>query len=94
MQKGDHCKLLADLIKHGPLVHESGFLCVLNHKRFGHLHYGAIPLLKDMVQGMSDFKIEKTRMCKQCALQKHAKTTFPSNEHGSRETLDLIHSDV
>jgi hypothetical protein len=47
-----------------------------------------------MVQGLSDFKIEKTRVCKGCALGKHGKTTFPSSEHESREILDLIHSDV
>jgi hypothetical protein len=33
-------------------VHDSDKLCKLWHKRFGHLHYGALPLLKDMVQGI------------------------------------------
>jgi hypothetical protein len=68
-------------------VHDSDKLCELWHKRFGHLHYGALPLLKDMVQGLPDFKIEKTRVCKGCALDKHAKTAFPSSEHRSRGFL-------
>jgi hypothetical protein len=46
--------MLLDSMKHDALV----------HKRFGHLHYGALPLLKDMVQGLPEFKIEKARVCK------------------------------
>jgi hypothetical protein len=69
-------------------------ICASYGTRFGHLHYGALPLLKDMVQGLPDFKIEKTGVCKGCALDKHAKIAFPSSEHRSREILDLIHSDV
>jgi hypothetical protein len=41
-----------------------------------------------------DFKVEKKGVCKGCALDKHVKVAFPSNEHRSREILDLIHSDV
>jgi hypothetical protein len=45
-------------VKHGALVHDChDKLGELWHKRFGHLHYGALPLLKDIVQGFSDFKI-------------------------------------
>jgi hypothetical protein len=75
-------------------VHDGGNLSELWHQHFGHLHYGALPLLGDMVQGLSDFKIEKIGVCKGCALEKHLETAFPSNEKKSREFLDLIHSNV
>jgi hypothetical protein len=45
-----------------------------------------------MVVGLPDFKVKRTRVCKECALDKHAKTTFPSSEHKSRGILDLVHS--
>jgi hypothetical protein len=69
-------------------------LCELWHKRFGHLNYGSLPLLKNMVVGFLDFKVEKRGVCKGCALGKHAKVAFPSNEHRSRGILDLVHSDA
>jgi len=75
-------------------VHDCLKLCELWHKRFGSLHYGTLPFLKEMVQGLLNFKIEKTRVCKDCTLDEHAKTTFQSSEHRSRGILDLIHSNV
>jgi hypothetical protein len=33
-------------------------------------------------------------VCKGYALDKHAKSSFPSSEHRLREILDLIHLDV
>jgi hypothetical protein len=92
IQEGGLYRLLVDLVR--ALVHDSDNLCKLWHKRLGHLHYKALPILKDMVQGLLDFKIKKIEVCKGCALGKHAKTAFPSSEHRSREILDLIHSDV
>jgi hypothetical protein len=53
----DLYRLLLNPTKHGTLVHGSDNLCELWHRRLGHLHYGALPLLKDMVQGLSDFKV-------------------------------------
>ena len=82
------------LIRHEALVYSNDNLCKLWHKRFNHLHYEALPLLKHMVQGLSDFKLEKMGMCKGCTLDKHAKTAFPSNEYRARGLLDLIHSNV
>lgn len=76
------------------LVHDSDSLCELWHKRLGHLHHGALSVLKDMVQGLLNFKVEKKGVCKGCTLRKHVKVTFPSNEHRSREILELIHLDV
>jgi hypothetical protein len=84
---------LQDPVKHGALMHDNTKLCELWHIR-GHLHYGALPILKKLVQGLPYFKIEKEGVCKGCALGKHVKTAFPSSEHRSRGSLDLIHFDV
>jgi len=66
----------------------------VTHKCLGPLHYGALSLLKNMVQGLPDFKIEQIDMCKGCALNKHSKTIFPSNKQRSIEILKLIQSIV
>jgi hypothetical protein len=65
-------------------VHDCLKLCEIWYKRFDHLHYGLLLILKEMVQGLSDFKIEKTRVCKGYVLNNHANIVFPSNEHRSR----------
>jgi hypothetical protein len=46
------------------------------------------------VQGFIDFKIEEEYLCKGCALSKHIEDDFPSSEHISRKSLDIIHSYV
>jgi hypothetical protein len=94
VREGGLYRLLVDPVKQRALLTSSDNLCELWHKRFGHLNYGSLPLLKDMVVGFPNFKVEKRGVCKGCALNKHAKATFPSNEHRSRGILDLIHSDV
>jgi len=40
---------LVDPVKHGSLLHDYEKMGELWHKRFGHLHYGALSLLKDIV---------------------------------------------
>jgi hypothetical protein len=81
-------------MKHGALVYDCDKLGEIWHKIFSHLHYGALMLLKDIVQGLSDFKIQKLGVCKECAFNKHTNTTFLRKEHRSREILDLIHSNI
>lgn len=67
----DPYRLLEIPTKHEILVHGNGNLCELWQKRLGHLHYGFLPLLKDMVQGLLDSKFETIGMCKGCALNRH-----------------------
>jgi hypothetical protein len=62
------------------LVLDSGKLCELWHRHFAHLHYRALPLLKNVVQGLPNFKEEQIKECNGCALEKHSKIVFPSNE--------------
>jgi hypothetical protein len=78
-------------MKHGTLVHGSTKLCELWHKHLGQLYYGELLVLKKLVQGLPNLKIEKEILCKGCSLGKHIKTIFPSSEHRSRGSLDLIH---
>jgi hypothetical protein len=76
------------------LVHDSDNLCELWHKRMGHLHYRALPILREIVTGLPDFSVEQQGVCRGCALGKNAKAAFPSSESRSKGILDLIHSDV
>ena len=59
VQEGCLYKLHVDPIKHDALVHDNDKLCKLWHKQFGHLLYVALPIFKDMVQGLPKLKIEK-----------------------------------
>jgi hypothetical protein len=59
IQEGGTYRLLVDPMR--TLVHDSDNLCKLWHKKMGHLHYGALPVLKDMEQRLSNFRIKKTR---------------------------------
>jgi len=77
VQEGDLYRILVDITKHEALVHDSGKLC---YKCFGHLHYGALPFLKDMVQGLPDLRIGMISACKGFALGQCSKTAFPPNE--------------
>lgn len=94
IREGGIYKLLVDTMKKRALLTSNGNLCELWHKIFGHINYGSLSLLKGMMVGFPHFKVERRGVCKGCALQKHAKATFPSNEHKSRGILDLIHSNV
>jgi hypothetical protein len=76
------------------LVHDSDNLCELWHRRMGHLHYKALPILREIVTGLPYFSVEQQGVCRGCALGKNAKASFPSNESRSKGILDLIHSDV
>lgn len=87
-------KLQADPLKHSTLVHDNTKLCELWHRCLGHLHYRGLAILKKLVKGLLDFKIDKEVVCKGCALCKHVKITFLTSDHRSRGSLDLIHLNV
>lgn len=94
MLEGGLYKLLVNTTKDDTLVHDSGNLCKLWYKHFGHLNHGALPLLMDMVYGLPNFKVEKIEECIGCALNEHSKIAFPSSEEKSRNILKLMQSDV
>jgi transposase InsO family protein len=59
-----------------------------------HINYQELPFLRKMVEGLLELKSTHEGICKGCALGKNIKKPFPSNNNRSKETLDLIHSDV
>lgn len=52
------------------LVHSNDSQSEIWHKRMGHLHYKALPLLWEMVISFLEFIIEHNCVCKGCALGK------------------------
>ena len=76
------------------LVHQTVSLCELWHRRFGHLHYGALPKLPNSVTGMPDISNDHDGVCKGCVLGKNVKGSFPSSSRRSKGILDLVHSDI
>jgi transposase InsO family protein len=69
-------------------------LCEIWHRRMGHLHHGALRILRDITTGLPDFSIEQYDVCRGCAMGKYAKAPFPASDNRSAGILDLIHSDV
>lgn len=59
-----------------------------------HLHHGTMNVLREVMTGLPDFKVEQQGVCKECVLGKYAKTVFPSNDIKSKGILDLVHLDV
>ena len=62
------------------LMHTGESLCELWHRRMGHLHHRAIPLLRKMVTGLPDFSLDHQGVCRGCALCKNVKASFPSSK--------------
>jgi hypothetical protein len=73
-------------------VHNSDSLCELWKKRMGHLHHRVLPIPREIVTSLLEFRIEQHSVCKGCTFGKHAKASFPS-EHRSMEILDLVTKD-
>jgi hypothetical protein len=69
-------------------------LCEIWHRRMGHLHHGALRILRDITTGLPDFSIEQYDVCRGCAMGKYAKAPFPASDSRSAGILDLIHSNV
>jgi hypothetical protein len=76
------------------LLHTSESLCNLWHRRMGHLHHRALPLLRQMVTELPAFSMDQQGVCKGCALGKNDKAAFHSSETRYKGILDLIHSNV
>jgi hypothetical protein len=72
--------LLVDPMKQQALMHDGGKMNELWHKHLGHFHYGALPLLKDMLWGLSDIKIEKTGSVQGMCTPETFENYVPSNK--------------
>eukprot|EP00253_Pinus_taeda_P035358 PITA_35358 len=49
------------------------------HRRFAHLHYKALPAVRQMVTGIPEFKVEHEGVCPGCAEGKLTRGPFPSS---------------
>jgi hypothetical protein len=76
------------------LVHDEVNPNEIWHRRYTHINYQALPFLKKMVEGIPKLQSTHEGIWKGCSLGKNIKKPFPSINNRSKETLDLIHSDV
>ena len=70
------------------------FRSELWHRRFAHLHYKALPEVRKVVTGMSEFKDGHEGVCQGCAKGKHTRRPFPSSVTKTSDILQLIHFDL
>jgi hypothetical protein len=78
-------RLLADPMKQRALLTNSDNLCELWHKRFGHLNYGSLPLLKDMVVGFLTSRWRRRSvqgMCTQTSMPRLLSQAVSTNQEG------------
>jgi hypothetical protein len=66
------------------LVHNNDSLCELWHKRMGHLHHMALPILREIVIGLLEFRVEQHGVCRGCMLDKHARLLSQAASIGLR----------
>jgi hypothetical protein len=64
------------------------------HRRFAHLHYKALPDVRQMVTGMPEFQVEKEGVCPGCAEGKLKRGPFPSSQSKTSDILQLVHSGI
>ena len=64
------------------------------HKRMGHLHYGALRIIRSTITGVLNLNTERDDVCRGCALGKYAKAAFPRSKHRAKSVLGLIHSNI
>ena len=55
------------------------------HRRMGHLHHGALRILRSTVIGVPDLSTERDDVCRGCVLGKYAKATFPRSKTQGQE---------
>ena len=64
------------------------------HRRMGHLHHGALKILKKTVTGVPELSTKRDDVCKGCVLGKYAKATYHRSSNRAKSLLGLIHSDI
>ena len=78
----------------GVMSYDTSLQFELWHWRFAHLHYKALPDVRQMVTGMPEFQVEKEGVCPGCAKGKLTRGPFPSSNSKTTNILQLIHSDI
>ena len=64
------------------------------HRRLAHLNYRALQAVKNIVTGIPVLQVDHDGTCRECALGKNDKKSFPDSESRIKEILDLVHSDL
>jgi len=64
------------------------------HRRMGHLHHGALKMLREIATMVPDLDTEHDVVCRGCVLGMYATTKFPRSDWRADGTLGLIHSDI
>ena len=57
------------------------------NRRFYHICYKALPIARNMVTGMPEFKVEHEGACQGCVEGKHTREPFPSSDS---KTTDIL----
>lgn len=60
----------------------------------GHLHHGALRILRDISTGLPDFSVEHYDVCIGCAMGKYVRAPFSASDNMVESIFDLIHSYV
>ena len=64
------------------------------HIRLVHVHYRALPLASNVVEGLPKIQEKHEGVCKGCVKGKNTKNTFPSSKSKAKGILEIIHFDV
>ena len=78
----------------GVMTCDASLQSELWHWRFAHLHYKALPNVRQMVTGMPEFKVEHEGVCLRCAKGKLKKGPFPSSHSKTSDILQWVHSNI
>ena len=58
------------------------------------MYHGALSTLRKITNGVPYFNSDHLDICRGCAMEKFARSPFPSSDIGATRILDLIHTDV
>jgi hypothetical protein len=64
------------------------------HRRLGHLHHGALKIMKQISTGLPIGTRAQLDQCKGCTLGKYVNSTFHEKENRASMILEKIHTDV
>jgi hypothetical protein len=64
------------------------------NRQLGHLHHGALNIMKQISIGLPMGALARLDQCKGCTLGKYVKSTFHEKENRASVILEIIHTDV
>jgi len=64
------------------------------HRIMGHLHRGALRILRETISGVPELGTKHDDVCKACMLGKYSKETFPRSDSRADGVLGIIHLEI